>query len=35
MSVHQATIGHGAAQFPPIADYGFLSDCETNCLVAS
>jgi alpha,alpha-trehalase len=20
--------------FPPIADYGFLSDCETNCLVA-
>ncbi len=33
MSVHQATIGHGAAQFPPIADYGFLSDCQTNCLV--
>jgi GH15 family glucan-1,4-alpha-glucosidase len=21
--------------FPPIADYGFLSDCETNCLVSS
>ena len=20
--------------FPPIADYGFLSDCENNCLVA-
>ena len=20
--------------FPPIADYGFLSDCETSCLVA-
>jgi GH15 family glucan-1,4-alpha-glucosidase len=22
------------ATFPPIADYGFLSDCENNCLVA-
>jgi GH15 family glucan-1,4-alpha-glucosidase len=22
------------AEFPPIADYGFLSDCEVNCLVA-
>ena len=21
-------------EFPPIADYGFLSDCENNCLVA-
>ena len=21
--------------FPPIADYGFLSDCENNCLVSS
>jgi GH15 family glucan-1,4-alpha-glucosidase len=21
--------------FPPIADYGFLSDCETNCLLSS
>lgn len=21
--------------FPPIADYGFLSDCENNCLIAS
>jgi GH15 family glucan-1,4-alpha-glucosidase len=21
--------------FPPIADYGFLSDCETNCLISS
>ena len=20
---------------PPIADYGFLSDCEANCLIAS
>src|SRR5271163_4392652 len=20
--------------FPPIADYGFLSDCENNCLIA-
>jgi GH15 family glucan-1,4-alpha-glucosidase len=23
-----------AQNFPPIADYGFLSDCEVNCLVA-
>ena len=23
-----------ASTFPPIADYGFLSDCENNCLVA-
>ena len=22
------------SDFPPIADYGFLSDCEDNCLVA-
>ena len=22
------------SSFPPIADYGFLSDCENNCLVA-
>ncbi|MBV9512737.1 MAG: glycosyl hydrolase family 15, partial [Mycobacteriaceae bacterium] len=21
--------------FPPIGDYGFLSDCETTCLVSS
>ncbi|MGZ4637726.1 MAG: glycoside hydrolase family 15 protein [Actinomycetes bacterium] len=24
----------GRSPFPPIADYAFLSDCETNCLVA-
>ncbi|MFL6101500.1 MAG: glycoside hydrolase family 15 protein [Actinomycetales bacterium] len=24
----------GHSQFPPIADYAFLSDCETNCLIA-
>jgi GH15 family glucan-1,4-alpha-glucosidase len=24
----------GTSPFPPIADYGFLSDCETNALVA-
>jgi GH15 family glucan-1,4-alpha-glucosidase len=24
----------GITQFPPIADYAFLSDCETTCLVA-
>ena len=23
-----------SSRFPPIADYGFLSDCENNCLVA-
>jgi GH15 family glucan-1,4-alpha-glucosidase len=23
-----------ASSFPPIADYGFLSDCEVNCLIA-
>ena len=27
-------IGHGRSEFPPIADYAFLSDCETTCLVA-
>src|SRR5437879_1303000 len=25
----------GASPFPPIADYGFLSDCEVTALVAS
>jgi alpha,alpha-trehalase len=24
----------GTGAFPPIADYGFISDCETNCLVS-
>ena len=24
----------GRSPFPPIADYGFLSDCETTALVA-
>jgi GH15 family glucan-1,4-alpha-glucosidase len=24
----------GMSPYPPIADYGFLSDCEANCLVA-
>lgn len=24
----------GRSQFPPIGDYGFLSDCETTALVA-
>ncbi len=27
-------MGFGPSPFPPIADYGFLSDCETTCLVA-
>ncbi|TKK88194.1 glycoside hydrolase family 15 protein [Herbidospora galbida] len=26
---------HGSSPFPPIADYGFLSDCEVTALVAS
>jgi GH15 family glucan-1,4-alpha-glucosidase len=25
----------GGSPFPPIADYGFLSDCHTGALVAS
>ena len=25
----------GASSFPPIAEYGFLSDCETTALVAA
>ena len=25
---------HASLHFPPIAEYGFLSDCENNCLVA-
>ncbi len=29
-----ATFGAGQSLFPPIADYGFLSDCETTALVA-
>ena len=24
----------GPTQFPPIAEYGFLSDCENSCLIA-
>jgi GH15 family glucan-1,4-alpha-glucosidase len=26
--------GFGRSPFPPIADYAFLSDCETTCLIA-
>src|SRR4051812_12631667 len=25
---------HGAGNFPGIGDYAFLSDCESNCLIA-
>ena len=25
---------HGSGNFPGIADYAFLSDCETNCLIS-
>ena len=25
---------NGSSSFPPIADYAFLSDCETSCLIA-
>jgi GH15 family glucan-1,4-alpha-glucosidase len=33
---HEASLAStgGRSQFPPIADYAFLSDCETVCLVA-
>ncbi|WP_420497367.1 glycoside hydrolase family 15 protein [Parafrankia sp. FMc2] len=31
---HTPTRRGGGSPFPPIAEYGFLSDCETNCLVA-
>src|SRR6516164_6931902 len=30
----ESNLTPSAASFPPIADYGFLSDCENNCLVA-
>ena len=26
---------HPRSPFPPIADYGFLSDCENTCLISS
>jgi alpha,alpha-trehalase len=31
---HRPTTGLTRSPFPPIADYGFLSDCETTALVA-
>ena len=31
---HRATTRLTRSAFPPIADYGFLSDCETTALVA-
>ena len=34
MSAWAAEAGVGASTFPPIAEYGFLSDCETCALVA-
>ena len=34
MSDWAAETGVGASPFPPIAEYGFLSDCETCALVA-
>jgi GH15 family glucan-1,4-alpha-glucosidase len=34
MPESDTTTENRTSQFPPIADYGFLSDCETNCLVA-
>ena len=30
----QTDLSGGADVFPPIADYGFLSDCENSCLIA-
>ncbi len=32
--VDASTSPVGGSSFPPIADYAFLSDCETNCLIA-
>jgi len=32
--LHSESTGLGGSPFPPIADYGFLSDCETTALVA-
>ncbi len=34
MADTETSIGYSSGSFPPIADYGFLSDCETCCLVA-
>jgi GH15 family glucan-1,4-alpha-glucosidase len=34
VTTEDAAVQREAATFPPIADYGFLSDCENNCLVA-
>ena len=34
MVTEDAAVQGEAATFPPIADYGFLSDCENNCLIA-
>ncbi|WP_235608212.1 trehalase-like domain-containing protein, partial [Frankia casuarinae] len=31
---HSPVRRSGGSPFPPIAEYGFLSDCETSCLVA-
>jgi len=31
---HRATVSTGTSPYPPIASYGFLSDCETTALVA-
>ena len=30
-----APTGSQRSQFPPIADYAFLSDCENTCLVSA
>ena len=34
MTHRPSSIGLTRSPFPPIADYGFLSDCETTALVA-
>jgi alpha,alpha-trehalase len=34
MSIDQISLGDGSGGFPPIAEYGFLSDCQANCLIA-
>ena len=34
-AVPEIAAGYNRSSFPPIADYAFLSDCETTCLISS
>ena len=35
MSSHSSPSTLGGSPFPPIAEYGFLSDCEVSALIAA